>query len=144
MTSVFARPHQIPQRLLLRRKHMNRTQHPTLVLRGQATRVTPIGLDAITRPARRVGNKIQELLSAIQMSLLDAALHDRERRTLSNPDSYREMIEFLPEARGFVFASWCGSGGVALPPDGASQPGDLAAQRGRPPLDRANVLSSCR
>ena len=61
-------------------------------------------------PLARVGAEIQELLSAIQTSLFRAALDDRERRTLSNPDSYAEMIEYLREARGFVSASWCGSG----------------------------------
>jgi prolyl-tRNA synthetase len=61
-------------------------------------------------PLGRVGTEIQELLSDIQTSLFRAALHDQERRTLSNPDSYPEMIEYLREARGFVAASWCGSG----------------------------------
>jgi prolyl-tRNA synthetase len=61
-------------------------------------------------PLARVGTEIQELLSDIQTSLFRAALHDQERRTLSNPDSYPEMIEYLRAARGFVAASWCGSG----------------------------------
>ena len=59
-------------------------------------------------PLVRVGGEIQELLRAIQESLFRAALGDRERRTLRNP-GYAEMIEYLREARGFVFASWCGS-----------------------------------
>jgi prolyl-tRNA synthetase len=61
-------------------------------------------------PLERVGTEIQELLSDIQASLFRAALHDQERRTVRNPDSYPEMIEYLREARGFVAASWCGSG----------------------------------
>ena len=61
-------------------------------------------------PLATVATEIQELLSAIQTSLFRAALHDRERRTLSNLDSYPEMIEYLREARGFASASWCGSG----------------------------------
>jgi prolyl-tRNA synthetase len=61
-------------------------------------------------PLGRVGAEIQELLSDIQSSLFRTALHDQERRTLNNPDSYPEMIEYLREARGFVAASWCGSG----------------------------------
>jgi prolyl-tRNA synthetase len=60
-------------------------------------------------PFGRVGTEIQKLLSDIQTSLFRAALQDQERRTLSNPDSYPEMIEYLREARGFAVAPWCGS-----------------------------------
>jgi prolyl-tRNA synthetase len=62
-------------------------------------------------PLGRVGAEIQELLSAIQTSLFRAALCDREERTLRSPGSYAEMIAYLREARGFVFAAWCGSAG---------------------------------
>jgi prolyl-tRNA synthetase len=60
-------------------------------------------------PLGRVGGDVQELLGAIQASLFRAALDERERRTLRNPGSYAEMIEYLREARGFVTTSWCGS-----------------------------------
>ena len=60
-------------------------------------------------PLGRVRAEIQELLTDIQTSMFRAALHDQERRTLGNADSYPEMIEYLREARGFVSASWCGS-----------------------------------
>jgi prolyl-tRNA synthetase len=33
---------------------------------------------------------------------------EQERRTLRDPSSYDEMIEFLRDAGGFVAASWCG------------------------------------
>jgi prolyl-tRNA synthetase len=52
---------------------------------------------------------IEELLSAVQASLFQAAGDERERRTLRDPSSYDEMIEYLREAGGFVVAPWCGS-----------------------------------
>jgi prolyl-tRNA synthetase len=61
-------------------------------------------------PLAGVGAEIPELLTDIQTSLFRAALGDREQRTLRNPGSYAEMIEYLRDARGFVSASWCGSG----------------------------------
>ena len=63
-------------------------------------------------PLASVGSAIQELLSAIQTSLFRAALLERERRTLSNPDSYPEMIEYLREARGFVVRRVVRQGGM--------------------------------
>ena len=60
-------------------------------------------------PLARAVARVQELLIAIQASLFRAALEERERRTLTDPGSYAEMIEYLREARGFVFTSWCGS-----------------------------------
>jgi len=60
-------------------------------------------------PLARAVARVQELLIAIQASLFRAALDERERRTLTDPGSYAEMIEALREARGFVFTSWCGS-----------------------------------
>ena len=60
-------------------------------------------------PLARAVARVQELLIAIQASLFRAALEERERRTLTDPGSYPEMIEYLREARGFVFTSWCGS-----------------------------------
>jgi len=60
-------------------------------------------------PLARAVARVQELLIAIQASLFRAALDERERRTLTDPGSYAEMIEYLREARGFVVTSWCGS-----------------------------------
>ena len=60
-------------------------------------------------PLARAVARVQELLIAIRASLFRAALEERERRTLTDPGSYAEMIEYLREARGFVFTSWCGS-----------------------------------
>jgi prolyl-tRNA synthetase len=59
-------------------------------------------------PIGRVSVEVQALLKAIQTSLFRAALDAQERRTLSNPDTYPDMIEYLREARGLVSASWCG------------------------------------
>src|SRR6185295_15998408 len=49
----------------------------------------------------------EELLSAVQASLLQAARDEQERRTLRDP-GYGEMIAFLRDAAGFVAAPWCG------------------------------------
>ena len=36
------------------------------------------------------------------------AREERERRTLRDPDTYEEMIEYLGRAAGFAEAPWCG------------------------------------
>jgi prolyl-tRNA synthetase len=59
-------------------------------------------------PLPRVGAQISELLDDVQASLFGAARDERERRTLREPSSYDEMIEYLRDAGGFVAASWCG------------------------------------
>jgi len=59
-------------------------------------------------PVPRAASTIDELLSAVQASLFEAARDVRERRTLRDPSSYAEMIEYLREAGGFVVAPWCG------------------------------------
>ncbi len=48
-------------------------------------------------------------MTNIQASLFETARDERERRTLRDPSSYDEMIEYLREAAGFVAAPWCGS-----------------------------------
>jgi prolyl-tRNA synthetase len=59
-------------------------------------------------PVPRAASTIDELLSTVQASLFEAARDVRERRTLRDPSSYAEMIEYLREAGGFVVAPWCG------------------------------------
>ena len=59
-------------------------------------------------PVPRAALAIDELLSAVQASLFQDASDERERRTLRDPSSYAEMIEYLREAGGFVVAPWCG------------------------------------
>jgi prolyl-tRNA synthetase len=59
-------------------------------------------------PLARAALAIDEMLSDVQASLFRAALDERERRTLRDPSSYDEMIEYLREAAGFVAAPWCG------------------------------------
>jgi prolyl-tRNA synthetase len=51
---------------------------------------------------------IDAMLSDVQASLFQTARDDQERRTLREPSSYDEMIEYLRDAGGFVAASWCG------------------------------------
>ncbi len=52
---------------------------------------------------------IDELLKDVQASLFQTARDEQERRTLRDPRSYDEMIEYLREPAGFVAAPWCGS-----------------------------------
>ncbi|HEY4348964.1 MAG TPA: proline--tRNA ligase [Gaiellaceae bacterium] len=54
---------------------------------------------------------IGELLNDIQGSLLHDAREERERRTLRDPGSYDELIEYLRGAGGFAVTSWCGDSG---------------------------------
>jgi prolyl-tRNA synthetase len=59
-------------------------------------------------PVPRAAAAIDELLSAVQASLFQAASDERERRTLRDPSSYDQMIDYLRDAGGFVVAPWCG------------------------------------
>ena len=59
-------------------------------------------------PVPGAASAIDELLRAAQASLFQDASDERERRTLRDPSSYAEMIEYLREAGGFVVAPWCG------------------------------------
>ena len=59
-------------------------------------------------PVPRAAVVIDEMLSDVQGSLFRAAHDEQERRTLRDPRSYDEMIEYLREAAGFVAAPWCG------------------------------------
>ena len=44
----------------------------------------------------------------MQTSLFRSARDEQERRTLRDPGSYDELIEYLRDAGGFVAAGWCG------------------------------------
>jgi prolyl-tRNA synthetase len=59
-------------------------------------------------PLPRVAATIDEMLTDVQTSLFHTARDEQERRTLRDPSSYDEMIEYLREASGFVRAPWCG------------------------------------
>jgi prolyl-tRNA synthetase len=59
-------------------------------------------------PLAGLSAEVGAMLTEVQASLLRAARDERERRTLRDPSSYGEMIEFLRAAGGFVAASWCG------------------------------------
>jgi prolyl-tRNA synthetase len=59
-------------------------------------------------PLTRAAAVVDELLSDVQRSLFQTACDERERRTLRDPSSYDEMIEYLRGAAGFVAAPWCG------------------------------------
>ena len=59
-------------------------------------------------PLARVTAAVGELLRDVQASLFRDAEQERERRTLREPSSYEELIDYLREARGFAVAPWCG------------------------------------
>jgi prolyl-tRNA synthetase len=59
-------------------------------------------------PLTRAAAAIDELLGDVQTSLFQTARDEQERRTLRDPSSYEEMIEYLRDAGGFVVAPWCG------------------------------------
>jgi len=59
-------------------------------------------------PVPHVRTAIGGLLGDVQASLYRAALDEQKRRTLRDPSSYDEMIEYLRAAAGFVAAPWCG------------------------------------
>jgi prolyl-tRNA synthetase len=59
-------------------------------------------------PLTRAAAAIDELLDDVQTSLFQTASNEQERRTLRDPSSYEEMIEYLRDAGGFVVAPWCG------------------------------------
>jgi prolyl-tRNA synthetase len=92
-------------------------------LKGVPLRIEIGGRDlaarAVTVARRDTGGKqqvqlpqvcttINELLSDVQASLFRNAFDEQERRTLRDPSSYEEMIEYLRAAAGFVAAPWCG------------------------------------
>jgi prolyl-tRNA synthetase len=59
-------------------------------------------------PMDRASVAIEATLRDVQASLLQTARDERERRTLRDPSSYDEMVEYLRDAAGFVAAQWCG------------------------------------
>jgi prolyl-tRNA synthetase len=59
-------------------------------------------------PLASVSGTIGELLADVQTSLFQRARDERERRTLRDPPSFDELVEYLREAGGFVDAWWCG------------------------------------
>jgi prolyl-tRNA synthetase len=58
-------------------------------------------------PLARVRARIGELLNDVQTSLFRLSAEEQQRRTLREPSSYDEMIEYLRDAGGLVAASWC-------------------------------------
>jgi len=92
-------------------------------LKGVPLRIEIGGRDlaaaAVTVARRDTGEKqqiplpgaavaIDEMLRDVQASLFRVARDEQERRTLREPSSYDEMIEYLRSAAGFVAAPWCG------------------------------------
>jgi prolyl-tRNA synthetase len=55
-----------------------------------------------------VAAAVEGLLDATQAELFRSACEERERRTLREPPSYAELVEWLREANGFAAAPWCG------------------------------------
>jgi prolyl-tRNA synthetase len=59
-------------------------------------------------PLAGLAAAICDLLDDVQAALFASAREERERRTLQDPQSYDELIEYLGEASGFAVAPWCG------------------------------------
>jgi prolyl-tRNA synthetase len=59
-------------------------------------------------PVSRAAVTVDELLRGVQASLFQAALSERDRRTLRDPSGHEEMIQYLRRAAGFAEAPWCG------------------------------------
>lgn len=60
-------------------------------------------------PLAGLAGALETMLQDVQASLLASARDEQERRTLRDPGSYEEMIEYLRAAAGFVAAPWCGA-----------------------------------
>jgi prolyl-tRNA synthetase len=76
-----------------------------------AAEVTVVRRDTGTKqqlPRPRAAVLIGELLQDVQASLLRAARDEQERRTLRDPSSYDELVEYLRGVAGFAAAPWCG------------------------------------
>jgi prolyl-tRNA synthetase len=61
-------------------------------------------------PLPRAAETIGVLLDDVQALLFASARSELERRTLRDPSSYDEVIEYLRDGAGFVVAPWCGRG----------------------------------
>jgi prolyl-tRNA synthetase len=59
-------------------------------------------------PLAGLAAAIRALLDDVQATLFASARYEQERRTLRDPRSYDELIEYLRDAGGFAVAPWCG------------------------------------
>jgi prolyl-tRNA synthetase len=59
-------------------------------------------------PLAGLAAAIRALLDEVQATLFASARYEQERRTLRDPRSYDELIEYLRDAGGFAVAPWCG------------------------------------
>ncbi|HET7760585.1 MAG TPA: proline--tRNA ligase [Gaiellaceae bacterium] len=95
-------------------------------------------------PLAGVSAAVVALLDEVQAALFQDAVDERERRTLRDPGTYDELIDYLREARGFAVAPWCGraecearvkadsSATIRCLPLGASPEGGVCLSCGRP------------
>jgi prolyl-tRNA synthetase len=89
-------------------------------------------------PLPRATGSIGELLDDVQASLFDSARDELERRTLRDPASYDELIEYLRDGAGFVVAPWCGGSDCE-----ARVKADSSATIRLLPLDEHPTSSAC-
>jgi prolyl-tRNA synthetase len=89
-------------------------------------------------PLTRASASIAQMLGDVQTSLFRRAHGEQERRTLHDPRSYDEMIEYLREAAGFVSAPWCGGRACE-----ARVKEDSSATIRCLPLDQAAMSGTC-
>jgi prolyl-tRNA synthetase len=59
-------------------------------------------------PLSNIAMAVNTMLDDVQAALFDSARDERDRRTLRDPSSYDQLIEYLREGAGFVMARWCG------------------------------------
>jgi prolyl-tRNA synthetase len=64
--------------------------------------------EKVQLPLAGLAAAIRALLDDVQAALFASARYEQERRTLRDPRSYDELIEYLSDAGGFAVAPWCG------------------------------------
>jgi prolyl-tRNA synthetase len=64
--------------------------------------------EKVQLPLAGLAAAIRALLDDVQAALFASARYEQERRTLRDPRSYDELIEYLSDAVGFAIAPWCG------------------------------------
>ena len=76
-------------------------QNQAVLVRRDTREKQPVSLDS-------VGEEVEELLEAIQDSMLVAARDRREQHSIRTPISYDRFREVMDGEGAFVYAGWCG------------------------------------
>jgi prolyl-tRNA synthetase len=89
----------IPIRMELGPRDLDNNQ--AVLVRRDTGAKQPVSLDTL-------GEEIEQLLDAIQDSMLDAARERREQHSVRHPISYDEFRQIMEGDGAFVYAGWCG------------------------------------